>query len=125
MSYFVPFNTYPLPPFIQALKPYGILYKETNGGDKTTCTMLMVQLNHEFRSWRLGVGAFNDEVAKASMATEAPHQWWDTHGASTPLLRKLAMSYLAQTTTSSASERAWSALDAILTKRRNRLGAEK
>ncbi|KAK9053556.1 hypothetical protein SSX86_024630 [Deinandra increscens subsp. villosa] len=54
-----------------------------------------------------------------------PANWWGAYGASTPLLRKIAIRILSLTTSSSGCERNWSTFEAVHTKKRNRLEAAK
>ena len=53
--------------------------------------------------------------------TVDPLQWWCAHSAEYPILSKMARRYLCIPASSAASERAWSALGDIFTKKRNRL----
>lgn len=48
-------------------------------------------------------------------------EWWRYYGGSAPILQKLAMRLLSQTSSSSGCERNWSVFERIHTKRRNRL----
>lgn len=48
-------------------------------------------------------------------------QWWVCYGGDTPILQKLAIRLLGQTSSSSGCERNWSLFERIHTKRRNRL----
>ena len=52
-------------------------------------------------------------------------EWWLNYGESTPILRKIVMKVLSQTTTSSNCERNWSTFSFIHTKVRNRLTMQK
>lgn len=48
-------------------------------------------------------------------------QWWVCYGGDAPILQKLAIRLLGQTSSSSGCERNWSLFERIHTKRRNRL----
>ena len=50
-----------------------------------------------------------------------PLQWWNANSAEYPVLSRMAKRYLAIPASSAASERAWSMLGDIFTKKRNRL----
>lgn len=53
-----------------------------------------------------------------------PLEWWRLNGDEFPILSRMAKRYLAIPASSAASERAWSVLGNIFTKRRNRLASE-
>jgi hypothetical protein len=48
-------------------------------------------------------------------------EWWKIYGGSAPILQKLAIRILGQTSSSSGCERNWSVFERIHTKRWNRL----
>ncbi|KAL7617858.1 hypothetical protein Lser_V15G04388 [Lactuca serriola] len=50
-----------------------------------------------------------------------PARWWGLFGGSAPHLKRIAMSILSLTSSSSSCERNWSTLEAVHTKKRNRL----
>ncbi|XP_057418760.1 uncharacterized protein LOC130712967 [Lotus japonicus] len=52
-------------------------------------------------------------------------QWWSIYGSSAPLLQKIAIRILSQTSSSSGCERNWSFFERIHTKKRNRLEHQK
>ncbi|CAH1426074.1 unnamed protein product [Lactuca virosa] len=50
-----------------------------------------------------------------------PARWWRLFGGSTPHLKRIVMSILSLTSSSSGCERNWSTFEAVHTKKRNRL----
>ncbi|GAU51453.1 hypothetical protein TSUD_413500 [Trifolium subterraneum] len=65
--------------------------------------------------------SFNRMSAIKVMKTIQPAEWWKVYGGSAPILQKLAIRLLSQTSSSSGCERNWSVFERIHTKRRNRL----
>ena len=61
--------------------------------------------------------------AKDANGLSTPIKWWETFGASTPNLKKLAIRVFSQGTSASSCERNWSTFSLIHTKRRNRLSS--
>ncbi|XRB25433.1 DUF659 domain-containing protein [Pseudoscourfieldia marina] len=59
----------------------------------------------EFATYRSKRGYFANKLVQAAAKTMPAHLWWKMHGASTPMLRKLAMRVLAQPASSSGCER--------------------
>ena len=64
---------------------------------------------------------FQVPFAKDTNRLSTPIKWWETFGASTPNLMKLAIRVLSQVTSASPCERNWSTFSLIHTKRQNRL----
>ncbi|RWR73192.1 hypothetical protein CKAN_00144800 [Cinnamomum micranthum f. kanehirae] len=70
-------------------------------------------------------GSFGTPTARRAIMKSFPAEWWLNYGESAPILRKIAMKVLSQTTTSSNCERNWSTFSFIHTKVRNRLTMQK
>ncbi|XP_057962975.1 uncharacterized protein LOC131154305 [Malania oleifera] len=79
------------------------------------------QIGNEIIIFRDAKRSFGEAAAKAVRATMALADLWMIYGSSAPILRKLALRILSQTTSSSACERNWSTFALIHTKQRNRL----
>ncbi|XP_071687298.1 uncharacterized protein [Rutidosis leptorrhynchoides] len=98
------------------------MYPEDHEMQDTIC-------NLELPIYRSKEGKFGRTVAiKGCEVNDSkfnPASWWASYGASTPNLRKVAIRILSLTTASSGCERNWSTFEAIHTKKRNRLEAEK
>ncbi|KAK7302122.1 hypothetical protein RJT34_13002 [Clitoria ternatea] len=75
----------------------------------------------EIQLYRERQGTFGRESALQVTKSIRPDQWWRFYGGSTPILQKLAIHLLSQTSSSSGCERNWSFFECIHTKRRNRL----
>ncbi|CAI9265748.1 unnamed protein product [Lactuca saligna] len=71
------------------------------------------------------VDRFGSDLAiKGCMVNNAdfdPARWWGLFGSSTPHLKRIAMTILSLTSSSSGCERIWSTFEAVHTKKRNRL----
>ncbi|MQL75169.1 hypothetical protein Taro_007549 [Colocasia esculenta] len=73
------------------------------------------------KSFREGVGSFAEPSAIAGRDRIDGADWWFNFGHSTPILRKIAVKILSQTSFSSGCERNWSTFALIHTKVQNRL----
>ncbi|XP_038995722.1 uncharacterized protein LOC120120036 [Hibiscus syriacus] len=77
--------------------------------------------NSETNMYRERQGSFGRESALTVTKTIRPNQWCALFEGSAPILQKLAIRLLSQTSSSSGCERNWSVFERIHTKRRNRL----
>ena len=50
-----------------------------------------------------------------------PYAWWETHGATSPILQKLALRVISQVTSSSCCERNWSTYGNLYSVKKSRL----
>ncbi|XP_031489921.1 uncharacterized protein LOC116257376 [Nymphaea colorata] len=83
------------------------------------------QVQEEFARFVTGVGLVGGiEAIKARDEVE-PITWWVLHGASVPLLQRLALRLLAQPVTLSSRERNWSKHSQIQTIRKNKLSTSR
>ena len=86
--------------------------------------VLQNALIDEFYAYRKQASdLFQVPFAKDANRLSTPIKWWETFGASTPNLTKLAIRILSQGTSASSCERNWSTFSLIHTKRRNRLSS--
>ncbi|CAN0860828.1 hypothetical protein LINGRAHAP2_LOCUS8051 [Linum grandiflorum] len=65
--------------------------------------------------------SFGRELAIRGRSEFNPDVWWNTFGDSAPLLKKVTLHLLSQTSSSFGCERNWSVFECIHTKRRNKL----
>ncbi|KAK2411095.1 hypothetical protein QL285_046412 [Trifolium repens] len=75
----------------------------------------------EMQMYRDRKDSFGKPSAVKVAANLQPAEWWKIYGGSAPILQKLAIRSLGQTSSSSGCERNWSVFERIHTKRRNRL----
>ncbi|XP_057452499.1 uncharacterized protein LOC130744326 [Lotus japonicus] len=75
----------------------------------------------EMQLYRERKGSFESNGANKVAKTIQADQWWVCYGGDAPILQKLAIRLLGQTSSSSGCERNWSVFERIHTKRRNRL----
>ena len=80
----------------------------------------LASLTAEYGRYQNKRGVYTDAVLALSRNQPA-HEWWQQWGKGEPTLRWIAMRTLAQTTSASCSEQAWSEYDYIHSRRRNRL----
>ena len=86
--------------------------------------VLQNALLDEFYAYRKQASnLFQVPFAKDANRLSTPIKWWETFGASTPNLKKLAIRVFSQGTSASSCERNWSTFSLIHTKRRNRLSS--
>jgi hypothetical protein len=78
---------------------------------------VLVQYN-DFRELR---GNFASQLNRSLAKTLPAHEWWDKVGGEMPELRSVACHVLSKTSSASATERNWSAFEAVQTPKRVRL----
>ena len=61
-----------------------------------------------FVDFSTGTGRFGGYDVVGDRGVKNPYNWWETHGATCPLLQKLAFKIISQVTSSSSCERNWS-----------------
>jgi hAT family C-terminal dimerisation region len=66
-------------------------------------------------------GAGGARIPRAVAASMKPWEWWETYGGDMPELREVAMHVLSKCTSASASERCWSAVEAVQHPKRARV----
>lgn len=66
-------------------------------------------------------GSFADESIWSDATHLPAYKWWQTHGQEVQELMHVAVRILSLGSSAGAAERAWSAMDFVHTKRRNRL----
>ncbi len=74
---------------------------------------------NELEKYRQQQGIFARSIAQDAIKTTPAHVWWNSYGATTPLLQKLAIKVLSRGVSACACERNWSTYDFIHSKRRN------
>jgi hypothetical protein len=85
--------------------------------DEEKQQLALVQYN-DFRELR---GNFASQLNRNLARTLPAHEWWDKVGGEMPELRFVACHVLSKTSSASASERNWSAFEAVQTPKRVRL----
>lgn len=104
--------------------------EEVMGGLMTIAARLLGEENaakamEEFSIYKCKEGLFANSLPWASVANMPSYGWWETYGATTPNLQRLAMKVLAQPSAACACERNWSTFDFIHSKKRNRLNPQR
>ncbi|XP_073046708.1 uncharacterized protein [Primulina eburnea] len=79
------------------------------------------KIHTELLKYKQAEGLFGKEVAIKMRNVVSPAAWWNSYGASTPKLQKLAQKILSLTCSSSGCERNWSVFEHLHSKKRNRL----
>jgi hypothetical protein len=79
---------------------------------------LALEQYNEFRELR---GNFSSQINRALARKLPAHEWWDKIGGELPELRMVACHVLSKTSSASATERNWSAFEAVQTPKRVRL----
>ncbi|XP_057418955.1 uncharacterized protein LOC130713181 [Lotus japonicus] len=87
---------------------------------KSLCASLPKALL-EMNVYRERKDSFSRASALQAASQIQPAQWWSIYESSAPLLQKIAIRILSQTSSSSGCERNWSLFERIHTKKRNRL----
>jgi hypothetical protein len=75
----------------------------------------------QFNQFRAQTGVFGRPAARDFARQVPAHEYWNMVGGEAAALRKVAMRVLSKGTSASASERNWSAFEAVQSPKRNRL----
>ncbi|XP_050222802.1 uncharacterized protein LOC126672894 [Mercurialis annua] len=65
----------------------------------------------EIKLYRDRLGSFSRQITLTTSKTLQPDEWWKLYGHSAPILQKIAIRLLSQTSSSSGCERNWSLFD--------------
>ncbi|XP_050222704.1 uncharacterized protein LOC126672795 [Mercurialis annua] len=65
----------------------------------------------EIKLYRDRLGSFSRQITLTTSKTLQPYEWWKLYGHSAPILQKIAIRLLSQTSSSSGCERNWSLFD--------------
>ena len=115
------------------LNPEFQLYEQSSNEDVMSDFLDIVQLwgldstavLTQLRTYRKREGLFGKEAAINCAPTLDAVDWWESFGAGTPELQRLAKKTLVLPVSASACETNWSSWGYIVNKRRNRLDTRK
>ena len=82
---------------------------------------LLDEVEAVFVDFSCGIGRFGGYDVVGDKGVKKPYNWWATHGATCPILQKLALRIISQVTSSSSCERNWSTYGNLYSLKKSRL----
>ena len=79
------------------------------------------EVEEGFVEFSIATGRFGGYDVVGNRGVKNPYNWWATHGATCPLLQKLALRIISQVTSSSSCERNWSTYGNLYSLKKSRL----
>ena len=82
---------------------------------------LLYEVEAGFVEFSCATGRFGGYDVVEDRGVKKPYNWWATHGATCPILQKLALRIISQVTPSSSCETNWSTYDNLYNLKKSRL----
>jgi len=82
---------------------------------------MLEEAEEGFVDFSTGTGRFGGYDVLRDRGVKKPYAWWATHGATSPILQKLALRIISQVTSSSCCERNWSTYGNLYSVKKSRL----
>ena len=82
---------------------------------------ILYEVEEGFVEFSIASGRFGGYNVAKDRGVNKPYAWWETHGATCPILQKLAMRVISQVTSSSSYEKNWSTYENLYSLKKNKL----